>query len=65
LCTVPRLYAHGGGSFISQLDFDDPALFEQPGASQREKLFANELLIFLKKIGSGSKHIPSVSTARW
>jgi Tfp pilus assembly PilM family ATPase len=45
------------GSFISQLDFDDPALFEQPGASQREKLFANELLIFLKKIGSGSKHI--------
>jgi Tfp pilus assembly PilM family ATPase len=44
------------GSFISKLDFDDQALFEQPGAAQREKLFANELAIFLKKIGSGSKH---------
>ena len=44
------------GSFISHLDFDDQELFEQPGASQREKLFANELSIFLKKIGSGSKH---------
>jgi Tfp pilus assembly PilM family ATPase len=44
------------GSYISQLDFDDQALFEQPGATQREQLFAHELSTFLKKIGSGSKH---------
>ncbi|MCX6137995.1 MAG: pilus assembly protein PilM [Ignavibacteriales bacterium] len=44
------------GSFFFQLDFDDHALFEQPGATQRERLFAHELSVFLKKIGSGSKH---------
>jgi Tfp pilus assembly PilM family ATPase len=43
------------GSFVSQLDFDDQALFEQPGATQRERLFTRELSVFLKKIGSGSR----------
>jgi len=43
------------GSFNSSLNFDDQDMFSQPGASQRERGFAQELQTFFKNIGSGSR----------
>ncbi len=43
------------GSFTSSLNFDDQDMFSQPGALQRERAFAQELLTFFKHIGSGSR----------
>ncbi len=43
------------GSFNTSLNFDDQDLFGQPGAAQRERAFVQELLPFLKSIGSGSR----------
>ena len=43
------------GSFNSSLNFDDQDMFSQPGASQRERGFAQELQLFFKDIGSGSR----------
>ena len=43
------------GSFASEFNFDDQDLFSQPGASQRERTFAQELTMFFKNIGSGSR----------
>ena len=44
------------GSFISSLNFDDQDFFSQPGASQRERGFAEELTTFFRNIGSGSRN---------
>lgn len=43
------------GSFASSFNFDDQDMFSQPGASQRERTFAQELSAFFKSIGSGSR----------
>ena len=43
------------GSFDSSFNFDDQDMFSQPGASQRERGFAQELQTFFKDIGSGSR----------
>ncbi|HTY10335.1 MAG TPA: hypothetical protein VMF88_04600 [Bacteroidota bacterium] len=43
------------GSFNSSFNFDDQDAFSQPGASQRERGFAQELQTFFKTIGSGSR----------
>ena len=43
------------GSFFSSINFDDQDTFSQPGASQREREFAQELQTFFKNIGSGSR----------
>lgn len=43
------------GSFVSSLNFDDQEAFTQPGAIQRERTFAQELTVFLRRITSGSK----------
>jgi Tfp pilus assembly PilM family ATPase len=43
------------GSFASAFNFDDQDMFSQPGASQRERAFAQELTIFFKNIGSSSR----------
>ena len=43
------------GSFNSSLNFDDQDMFSQPGASHRERGFAQELQTFFKNIGSGSR----------
>ncbi|MDE3058284.1 MAG: pilus assembly protein PilM [Bacteroidota bacterium] len=43
------------GSLVSSLNFDDQELFMQPGAIQRERTFAQELSVFLRRITAGSK----------
>ena len=43
------------GSFESSFNFDDQDSFSQPGASQRERGFAEELTNFFRSIGSGSR----------
>src|SRR5208283_3274410 len=43
------------GSFNSSINFDDQDMFSQPGSSQRERGFAQELQTFFKNIGSGSR----------
>jgi Tfp pilus assembly PilM family ATPase len=42
------------GSFVSSMVFDNQDVFSQPGATQRERKFAQELSSFLKSIGSGA-----------
>ncbi len=44
------------GSFDSEIDFDNPGIFEPEGMSKREKIFAAEISSFLKRIGAGSKN---------
>ncbi len=43
------------GSLVSSLNFDDQDAFMKPGAVQRERTFAQELSVFLRRIASGSK----------
>jgi Tfp pilus assembly PilM family ATPase len=45
------------GSFASSFNFDDQDMFSQPGASQRERGFAQELTAFFRSIGSGSRMV--------
>ncbi len=43
------------GAFTSSLNFDDQEAFTKSGAIQRERTFAQELSVFLRRITSGSK----------
>ncbi|MBW7887408.1 MAG: hypothetical protein H3C35_03480 [Bacteroidetes bacterium] len=44
------------GSFDSEIDFDDPVIFEESGMDKRIKIFSGEIQNFMKRTGAGSKY---------
>ncbi|MEW5799413.1 MAG: hypothetical protein AB1728_10460 [Bacteroidota bacterium] len=44
------------GSFDSSINFDDPEIYSETGMAARERTFAREIEVFVKKIASGANH---------